>query len=161
MDIQKNYLATKIIYQKIIIIFILSLFFLGCSRGALQGTEKDLGLGFILYYVSEEGTRIEYEGENRENYTVVSNTVDGFYYTKDYILAIRNPSDNTKINSTSHERYSKSCEFIYINKNNHKQKKFANMKVYLNMLKNMNVGIFDFVFTFNSDDQRSCRNKKL
>ena len=146
-------------FTKIPLFLMLILSVVGCSRGALQCSEKDLGNGFVLYYITDTGKRIEYEGNKGESYTVVSNTVDGFYNNNDYIFAIRNPSDNAKLDTSYEERYNKPCEFIMINKNTHEQHKFSGWNDFVVALEEKSINISNLSFTFEKEDERSCRPK--
>lgn len=112
---------------------------------------KNLGKGFILYYISDKGIRIEYEGNEIAKHTVISNTVNGLYNGYDYIFAIRNPSYK--------ERYSKPYEFIMINKNTHEQHKFSGWGGFMHKPEENDMGISDILFTFDKEDTRSCRLK--
>lgn len=158
MAIPKICLASNIL-PKIPLFLMLVLSVIGCSRGALQGSEKDLGNGFILYYITDTGKRIEYEGNKRKSYTAVSNTVDGFYNSNDYIFVIRNPSDNTKLDASYEERYNKPCEFIMIDKNTHEKKKFSGWNDFVLALEENSVNISNLSFTFEKKNERSCRPK--
>nr|CAA6822363.1 MAG: Unknown protein [uncultured Thiotrichaceae bacterium] len=156
MVTQRNSMGTKL---SLITIVILLGFLSACSRGALQGTEKNLGDDFILYYITDTGTRIEYEGKKRNHYTVSSNTVDGFYNNSNYIFIIRNPSDNSKLNGTHKERYYKPCEFFIINKKTHEKIYFSKFIDFEKSLKAEGLHIDNLMFTFDKKDDRSCRKK--
>lgn len=135
------------------------LLLVSCSRGDLQGTEKSLGSGFTLYYITDTGKRIEYEGDRHPHYTAVSNTVDGYYNSPDYIFAIRKPSDNTAI-GTNRSRYTKPCEYIFINKNTHEKHSLTEKPAFIEVLNKHDLQLSDLSFTFEKNDKRSCRYKE-
>ncbi len=71
----------------------------------------------------------------------------------------RNPSDNNKINVSIRERYYKPCEFFRVDKRTHEKiaySKFIDFEKSLNL---EGLHIDDLMFTFDKQDDRSCRKK--